>query len=88
MAGRPWVEQVTLEGSVARLEPLTLEHLPGLTAIGLDADIWRWMPTAIQTPGEMRGYIDRALAAREVVRKCPSRRSKEQAAGSSAGLVT
>ena len=71
MAGRPWVEPVTLEGSVARLEPLTLEHLPGLTAIGLDADIWRWMPTAIQTPGEMRGYIDRALAAREVGTEMP-----------------
>jgi len=59
------VEPVTLEGSVTRLEPLSLKHIVGLTAIGLDADIWRWMPTAIQTPGEMRGYVERALAARD-----------------------
>lgn len=65
MTGRPWVEPVTLEGSVARLEPLSLGHLPGLTAIGLDADIWRWMPSAVQTPGEMRAYVEKALAARD-----------------------
>ncbi|MEO6351360.1 MAG: GNAT family N-acetyltransferase [Candidatus Limnocylindrales bacterium] len=65
MSGRPWVEPVTLEGKVVRLEPLSLDHLPGLIAIGLDSDIWRWMPTAIQTPGEMRTYIERALAGRE-----------------------
>ncbi|MGI8928882.1 MAG: GNAT family N-acetyltransferase [Candidatus Limnocylindrales bacterium] len=62
---------MTLEGAVTRLEPLTLEHLAGLIAIGLDADIWRWMPSAIQTPGEMRGYIERALAARETGTEMP-----------------
>ena len=71
MAGRPWVEPVTLEGSVVRLEPLSLDHLPGLTQIGLDADIWRWMPSNIQTPGEMRTYIDNALAGRETGREMP-----------------
>jgi RimJ/RimL family protein N-acetyltransferase len=63
MAGRPWVEPVTLEGHVVRLEPLSLEHLSGLTAVGLDSDVWRWMLAPIQTPGDMRGYIETALAA-------------------------
>lgn len=65
MGGRPWVEPVTLEGSVTRLEPLTLEHLPGLTAVGLDAEVWRWMLAPIQTPGEMRSHVETALAGCE-----------------------
>lgn len=63
MAGRPWVEPVTLEGSVARLEPLTLEHLSGLTNVGLDGELWRWTLAVNQTPGDMRAYVEAALAA-------------------------
>jgi N-acetyltransferase len=71
VTGRPWVEPVVLEGSVVRLEPLSLDHLPGLISVGLDADIWRWMPVAIQTPGEMRTYIETALEGRESGREMP-----------------
>lgn len=71
MTSRPWVEPVTLEGSVVRLEPLSVEHLPGLTAIGLDSEIWRWMPSTIQSPGDMRAYVDRALAARDTGTEMP-----------------
>ncbi len=63
MAGRPWVEPVTLEGSVARLEPLTIEHLPGLVNVGLDSELWRWTLAVNQTPGDMRAYVEAALAA-------------------------
>ena len=63
MRGRPWVEPVILEGSLVRLEPLSLQHVPGLTAVGLDAEIWRWMLSSIQTPGEMRAYVENALLA-------------------------
>jgi RimJ/RimL family protein N-acetyltransferase len=59
---RHWVEPVTLEGRYTRLEPLSLDHIGGLTDVGLDADIWRWMPLAVQTPGEMRALVERALA--------------------------
>jgi N-acetyltransferase len=62
--GRPWVEPVILEGKVVRLEPMSLDHLPGLIAVGLDSDIWRWMPKSIQTPGEMRAYVEKALEGR------------------------
>ena len=63
MGGRPWVEPLTLEGTVVRLEPLSMEHVPGLTAVGLDAELWRWTLNTIQTPGDMRAYVEMAIAA-------------------------
>jgi N-acetyltransferase len=57
-----WVEPVTLEGTYVRLEPLSLTHVAGLTDVGLDAEIWRWMPVAVQTSGEMRTVVEQALA--------------------------
>lgn len=71
MTGHPWVEPAVLEGSVVRLEPLSLDHLPGLISVGLDADIWRWMPVAIQTPGDMRTYVETALEGRDSGREMP-----------------
>ena len=71
MTGRPWVEPVVLEGTVVRLEPLSVDHLPGLITVGLDAEIWRWMPVAIQSPGDMRTYVDAALAGRDSGREMP-----------------
>jgi N-acetyltransferase len=65
VASRLWVEPVILEGSVVRLEPQSIDHLPGLTAIGLDGELWRWTLNVNQTPGEMRGYVEKALAAAE-----------------------
>ena len=63
MAGRPWVEPVVLEGRVVRLEPLSLDHLPALTAVGLDSELWRWTLAVNQSPGDMRNYVEAALAA-------------------------
>ena len=54
---------VVLEGRAVRLEPLSLEHLTELCAVGLDEDLWRWMSAQVGTPGEMRVYIEEALAA-------------------------
>ncbi len=47
------VTPVTLTGKHVRLEPLSEEHVPGLTAIGIDDEIWRLMPY-----GPMRGEDD------------------------------
>ncbi len=55
------VEPVTLEGEYVRLEPLSMDHHTGLCEIGLDEDLWRWIPTQVQTPDEMRKYIETAL---------------------------
>jgi RimJ/RimL family protein N-acetyltransferase len=53
---------VTLEGRVVRLEPLGLEHLGALCAVGLEPSLWAFTTIQITTPAEMRGYVDTALA--------------------------
>jgi RimJ/RimL family protein N-acetyltransferase len=44
-----------------RLEPLAAAHLDDLCAVGLDPDLWRWIPHQVGTREEMRNYIDTAL---------------------------
>ncbi|MBV9061411.1 MAG: GNAT family N-acetyltransferase, partial [Alphaproteobacteria bacterium] len=48
-----------------RLEPLALSHLDDLCAVGLDPELWRWIPHQVATREEMRGYIETALAEQE-----------------------
>ena len=55
------VAPVTLEGRHVRLEPLSQAHHAGLTAIGLDEGLWRWIPTPVRTAEEMSAYIATAL---------------------------
>ncbi|MDB4869535.1 MAG: family acetyltransferase [Gemmatimonadales bacterium] len=59
--GSPALEPITLEGSHVRLEPMTMAHHAGLTAIGLDPDIWRRAIAPIRTAEEMRSYMETAL---------------------------
>ncbi|MBB6250705.1 GNAT family N-acetyltransferase [Nitrospirillum iridis] len=59
------VSPVTLKGAVVRLEPLSHDHLPGLIAVGLDPVLWRWIPTPVTTPDEMRTYVRTALEERD-----------------------
>ncbi len=56
------VEPVILEGRHVRLEPLSQAHHAGLSAVGLEEELWRWIPTPVRTPEEMSAYIDTALA--------------------------
>ena len=56
------VTPVTLEGKHVRLEPLLAAHHAALTEIGLDEDLWRWIPVPVRTPEEMSAYIEAALA--------------------------
>ena len=55
------VEPVTLTGKHVRLEPLTLDHVDGLARVGLDPELWRWIPTPVTTVAEMRDYVATAL---------------------------
>ncbi len=55
------VEPVTLIGKHVRLEPLTLDHVDALVRVGLDPELWRWIPTPVTTADEMRDYVERAL---------------------------
>jgi RimJ/RimL family protein N-acetyltransferase len=56
---------VTLEGRLVRLEPLAKAHLPGLAEVGLDEELWRWIPMPVRTPEEMEAYIESALNEQE-----------------------
>ena len=56
------VHPATLEGRSVRLEPLSLTHLDQLCEVGLDEDLWRWIPSSpVRNREEMRGYIQEAL---------------------------
>jgi RimJ/RimL family protein N-acetyltransferase len=52
---------VVLEGSHVRLEPLTWAHQAGLCEVGLEEELWRWIPVPVRTCAEMAGYIETAL---------------------------
>ncbi len=59
------VEPVTLTGRFVRIEPLSEEHVPGLTAIGLEEDIWRYMPYGqMRDEEDIRRWVRHMLALR------------------------
>ena len=55
------VEPVVLEGAHVRLEPLSRGHHAGLCGVGLDEELWRWIPVPVGTAAEMLAYIEKAL---------------------------
>jgi RimJ/RimL family protein N-acetyltransferase len=55
------VEPTTLRGYVVRLEPLSLGHVDALSSIGLDPELWRWIPNPVNSTDEMRVYVQTAL---------------------------
>ena len=61
-ASLPPLAPITLAGTHVRLEPLTLAHLPALTAVGLDPDLWAFTLALVRTPDDMRRYVEQALA--------------------------
>ena len=69
------LKPVILQGQSVRLEPLELtRHWPGLLAIGLDPDLWRWTSSKVGSEADLRRYLERAVA--------------EQASGVSLPFVT
>ncbi len=59
------VMPIILEGCHVRLEPLARMHLEGLAAVGLDEELWRWIPTQVRTKEDMAAYIETALQEQE-----------------------
>ena len=63
-----WIERLEglapLEGSVVRLEPLSLAHVDALCDVGLDDDIWRLGVSQLRTRDDMEQYVESALALR------------------------
>jgi len=53
-----------LTGQIVRLEPLSLEHVPGLTAAGRDEIIWHYMVYGVvKTEEQMRAWVQHLLEA-------------------------
>ena len=52
---------IALEGAYVRLLPLTLYHLDGLCAVGLEEELWKWVPTRVLDRRQMQEYVELAL---------------------------
>src|SRR4029077_3442735 len=52
---------VILTGRHVRMEPLTRENTAGLAEVGLDDDLWKWIPVPVRTPEDMSAYVQTAL---------------------------
>jgi RimJ/RimL family protein N-acetyltransferase len=55
------IEPLTLNGRFVSLELMAIKHHSELCKIGLNADLWRWSPTEILSPEDMKNYIETAL---------------------------
>jgi RimJ/RimL family protein N-acetyltransferase len=65
------LDPVTLEGRLVRLEPLKLEHVPGLADVGLDPEIWRWTLARPMSEGDVRTWADTTIRARDAGTEFP-----------------
>lgn len=53
-----WRTPVTLTGKHVRLEPMTENHVPGLTAVGLDDSIWEHMLYGdVRSEADIRNWV-------------------------------
>ena len=46
------------------VQPVTLEgrnYHADVCEAGLNEELWRWIPKAVRTPGDIRGYIEIGL---------------------------
>ena len=55
------VEPVTLRGPAVRLDPLAIDHVAALARVGLEPELWRWIPVPVTSAEEMRTYVLKAL---------------------------
>ena len=55
------IEPVILAGKSVRLEPLSMNHLQGLSEVAFDASIWKWNPSAVFNQEDLKNYIELAL---------------------------
>ena len=57
----PFASPVVLQGHGLRLEPLTLQHEPGLRAAAADGELWNLRVTSVPRPEDTAAYIAQAL---------------------------
>jgi RimJ/RimL family protein N-acetyltransferase len=66
-----FIEPVTLEGSLATLAPLAVEHGDALAAAAADGQLWKLWYTSVPSPETTAQYIEAALAQRETAQAMP-----------------
>jgi RimJ/RimL family protein N-acetyltransferase len=57
-----WLEPVALNGTYARLEPLSQDHREDLVTAVKDGELWKLWYTSIPAPEKMQAEIERRLA--------------------------
>ena len=53
-----------LQDEHVALEPLSLDHVPALEAAAADGELWNLWFTSVPAPGQMQGYVEKALQGR------------------------
>jgi len=66
-----FIEPVTLEGALATLTPLAVEHRDALAAAATDGQLWKLWYTSVPSPETTAQYIEAALAQRETAHAMP-----------------
>src|SRR6201986_1666617 len=82
----PWLEPVSLNGTHARLEPLSKDHREGLTEAVKDGELWELWYTFVPRPEDMAKEIDRRLGLQAAGAMLPF--TVFDAAGKIAGMST
>jgi N-acetyltransferase len=71
MEAKRTLEPVVLDGHRVRLEPLTLDHVPGLAEVALDPEIWQWTLARPTSEADLRAWAEAALAGRDAGSELP-----------------
>ena len=58
------LEAVSLEGGRVRLDPLAIDDVDELAAVGIDERLWRFTPRRILSRQDMLKYVNEALEGR------------------------
>lgn len=61
----PWPAPITLQGRIATLEPLRIDHHDGLVDAVKDGELWNLWYTKVPTPQTMRADIERRLGLQD-----------------------
>jgi N-acetyltransferase len=69
-AAPDWVQPVTLQGSIVRLEPLAEDHLDGLAEVAFEPSLWTWTLAQPRDREALKAWLAtaRANAAKGVER--------------------
>ncbi len=59
------IQPPRLDGHHIVLVPLSLDHIDDLALVGLDDDLWQWIPQGVRSRDDLRAYVESALAAAE-----------------------